>query len=298
MKSMGTRMSLVVSFFEDFMKMRSAQKNIVAVPILVIEPPTLIGSGGYASVTKSYSPAHKQYVVTKKFVIRPDAMERFASEKKILLALDHPNIPKFIKDEKSHTSLNNLSLTLTFCPGLDLFHYITESFPFSRQERKAIAKELCLTLQYAHTSTSSTSGSGVFHRDVKPENVIYDETTKRVYLIDWGLAEFIADIPSVTSCAGSLEYVAPEVISDEKHYGVENDVWSVCVVLYTLMSGVLPYEQKDTFRQRAEAVIKMSMIYYPLKDEGDITFFKSVFTHWKKRPTLQMILEDRWFTLP
>ena len=74
------------------------------------------------------------------------------------------------------------------------------------------------------------------HRDIKPDNImITEENTVR--LIDFGLAA--ASQAKLTAVAGTPYYMAPEVIKGK--YGAQSDLWSLGVVLYTLVSGYLPF---------------------------------------------------------
>ena len=75
------------------------------------------------------------------------------------------------------------------------------------------------------------------HRDIKPENIMITDQGK-VKLIDFGLA--IASRKKYqTDMAGTPDYMAPGVIKG--HYHSKADIWSLGVVLYTLVSGYLPF---------------------------------------------------------
>lgn len=79
---------------------------------------------------------------------------------------------------------------------------------------------------------------GVVHKDIKPENIMVTDNGV-VKLIDFGIdrhSKFAFD-PSKTKTPSF--YMAPEVLNG--HLGAEADLWAVGVVLYTLMSGYLPF---------------------------------------------------------
>ena len=77
----------------------------------------------------------------------------------------------------------------------------------------------------------------IIHRDIKPENIMVTNDDQ-IRLIDFGLAA-VAKKRTLTEFAGTPYYMAPEVI---KHlYGRKSDIWSLGVILYTLLSGYLPF---------------------------------------------------------
>ena len=76
------------------------------------------------------------------------------------------------------------------------------------------------------------------HRDIKPDNImITDNNTVR--LIDFGLSKATRNKKNFTTVAGTPYYMSPEVLNGS--YGKEADIWSLGVVLYTLVSGYLPF---------------------------------------------------------
>jgi serine/threonine protein kinase len=75
------------------------------------------------------------------------------------------------------------------------------------------------------------------HRDIKPENImINDEDEPK--LIDFGLSKTTKK-SSMSTVAGTPFYMAPEVLN--QNYGAKADIWSLGVLLYTMVSGYLPF---------------------------------------------------------
>ena len=89
------------------------------------------------------------------------------------------------------------------------------------------------------------------HRDIKPDNIIVTNDNQ-IRLIDFGLAA-VAKKRTLTDEAGTPYYMAPEVF---KHlYGKRSDIWSLGVILYTLLSGYLPF-QGDNVNELKRNIIR------------------------------------------
>lgn len=89
------------------------------------------------------------------------------------------------------------------------------------------------------------------HRDIKPENFLFKTKTPdaEVKIIDFGLAKKFGDpLNDMHTIVGTPLYIAPEVI--KRSFGKECDVWSIGVMLYTLLCGSPPFTGssfKDVF---------------------------------------------------
>lgn len=93
-------------------------------------------------------------------------------------------------------------------------------------------KKLFRAVNHCHTS-------GIVHRDIKAENVMYGKDGE-VKLIDFGLSKAVANKHStLTTIAGTPYYMAPEVIDSD--YTSQCDIWSLGVIMYVLLSGYMPF---------------------------------------------------------
>jgi serine/threonine protein kinase len=89
---------------------------------------------------------------------------------------------------------------------------------------------------------------GIVHRDIKPENIMINEEDD-VRLIDFGLSK-ASKKKNMQTVAGTPFYMAPEVLNE--NYGSKADIWSLGVLLYTLVSGYLPFQgsnNRDVFQR-------------------------------------------------
>ena len=83
------------------------------------------------------------------------------------------------------------------------------------------------------------------HRDLKPENLLLDYEQK-IRLVDFGLSNTYKHGDTLKTACGSPCYAAPEMIQGKAYYGSRVDVWSCGVILFAMVAGYLPFEDKDT----------------------------------------------------
>ena len=87
---------------------------------------------------------------------------------------------------------------------------------------------------------------GIVHRDLKPGNVFCDQDARVIKIGDYGLSKFIScnNRSGQTEAVGTFHYMAPEVGKGE--YGKEIDIYAVGVILYEMLTGVVPFEGEST----------------------------------------------------
>lgn len=103
----------------------------------------------------------------------------------------------------------------------------------SKDDRIRIFLCLCKTIASFHDL-------GIAHRDLKMENIIFEEKTKLPKIIDFGLSKIFLQGQSVSATVGTLEFMAPEVLKGEFHNHL-CDIWSIGVIGYIIMTGCHPF---------------------------------------------------------
>lgn len=175
---------------------------------------------------------------------------RFARERSILAALNHPNIARLYD---AGTALNGQPyLVLEYVEGVTITAF-ADAAKLSVSARLRLFAQVASAVQYAH-------GLLVIHRDLKPSNILVTDSGE-VRLLDFGIAKlidehaFIApDLTQLTGRALTQQYASPEQVL-EQPVGIASDVYSLGVLLFELMTGRLPYALRQTSRAAMEAAI-------------------------------------------
>jgi formylglycine-generating enzyme required for sulfatase activity len=164
-----------------------------------------------------------------------ETVTRFEQEARTIARLDHPNIVSIF--DVGRTEDGRLYYVMPYLPNGDLS---TRDLREDETAIVAIVRSLVRALGYAHKHC-------VVHRDVKPENVLFDKLD-RPLLADFGIALASSDFARVTregSTIGSSGYMSPEQARGLPIDG-RADLYSLGVVTYEMVSGDLPYHGPDT----------------------------------------------------
>ncbi|PRP76753.1 putative 5-amp-activated protein kinase [Planoprotostelium fungivorum] len=172
-------------------------------------------------------------------------MEHFRRETQIMSKLSHPNIVKLFETIEESTFT---CLVLEYVQGKDLLDTVTDSEDGRIAEHKACEyfQQIVHAVRYLHEN-------GVCHRDLKLENVMIaaNGTCK---LIDFGLANHWEHGKFLRTPCGSAIYAAPEILMRKAYVGPKTDVWSLGVLLYSMVSGTVPWAGDNTHQQLMNAI--------------------------------------------
>ena len=154
-------------------------------------------------------------------------------------------------------------------------------------EARRIFQQIIFGVEYLHTHQVS-------HRDLKPENILIDGDGN-VKLADFGLSNIMKDGIFLYSSCGSPNYAAPELISGKYYNGASIDIWSCGVILYTLLTGSLPFNEKAT----AKLYKKIKECSYTLppnaSDEARDLIFRMLQKDPLDRISIAEIKQHKWF---
>lgn len=143
----------------------------------------------------------------------------------ILLALKgHPNIVS-LDDVVQDQGSRNISLIFEKIENMD---FKSNYQVLTLKDIRHIIKEILIGLEYAHSK-------GIFHRDIKPQNIIIDKQIQTVKIIDWGLAEFFLLSKDYNYRVASRYFKGPELLVDYRYYDYSLDIWS----LGCLLAGII-----------------------------------------------------------
>jgi serine/threonine-protein kinase len=162
--------------------------------------------------------------------------ERFQREIDILSQLDHPHIVRFYE---SGVEAGRYWYAMEHVPGPSLEELREKQGRLPWQEVLAVALQVAPALKHAHDR-------GIIHRDIKPSNLLRveaGEAAGTVKLTDFGIARLFASnhLTITGSVVGTAEYLSPEQAAG-KPVTKRSDLYSLGVVLYTLLTGRTPFE--------------------------------------------------------
>jgi serine/threonine protein kinase len=214
-------------------------------------------------------------------------------EKLVLESINHPYIPKLLdyhSEGLEGTNINTPCLILEYTEGVDLYDFIVDHEPLPLNLVRTIFSRILSGMVYVHSTQT-------IHRDLKPENIIYDHRTQNIKIIDWEFAYRNVDTPDVTAPCGSLHYIAPETydpVLNNIVIGTINDIWSLGVVLYALLSKNLPFDG-DEPRNILDAGTNFQINYdRETIPESSKKLLKRILVHYQSRASLFEISRDPW----
>jgi basic membrane protein A len=201
-------------------------------PYQIVAP---LGEGGMAAVYRAYQPGMERYVALKvlprRFADDPEFSARFQREARILAQLQHPHIlPVFDYGQVEGYSF----IVMPFVPSGTLTDSM-QGQPLPLPRIRQVISQVGDALSYAH-------GRGLVHRDVKPSNVLIDESGNCL-LTDFGLARMVEASVNLTATGtimGTPAYMSPEQGAGSK-IDSRSDIYSLGIILYEMATGRVPY---------------------------------------------------------
>ena len=195
-----------------------------------------LGGGGMAVVYKGHDKFLNRPVTVK--ILRPeftadkDFIARFQREAQAVARLSHPNIVSIYDVGQEE---NIYYLIMEYVHGDNLKNIIAKEGPLPPEKALRIVAQICKALQHAHENK-------IVHRDVKPHNILIT-AGGWAKLTDFGMAREItaATLTYTDTIMGSVHYLSPEQARGQA-VGPKSDLYSLGVVLYEMLTGVVPYQ--------------------------------------------------------
>jgi casein kinase II subunit alpha len=182
-----------------------------------------IGKGKYSQVFLGIHIYKQNKVVLK--ILKPVASRKVNRELRVLLLLQtHPNVMNL-----SCVLNNPVSKIVTLVSD----YYMFDSFDrymklFDKLSLKEYMRQLLVTLDWVHSN-------GVIHRDVKPQNILYNFEAKKMKLIDFGLAEFYSQGKEMSPAVCSRYFKAPELLLGLTNYHYSIDIWAAGIIFASIV---------------------------------------------------------------
>ena len=195
----------------------------------------LLGAGGMGSVylgrdvTLDRPVAIK--VVAAELTTSRVIRERFLQEARTVARLRHASIV----DVYTAGEVDGLLyFVMEYCPGESLHALLDRDKRFDDERAIVALRDLARALAYAHER-------GIVHRDVKPDNILFDKETGRAMLTDFGVAVALTAgeerLTGTGFVLGSPRYMSPEQASGERELDGKSDVYSLGLVAYEMFAG-------------------------------------------------------------
>ncbi|XP_071220382.1 serine/threonine-protein kinase MARK2-like isoform X6 [Salvelinus alpinus] len=248
-----------------------------------------IGKGNFAKVKLARHVLTGKEVAVKiidKTQLNSSSLQKLFREVRIMKLLNHPNIVKLfevIETEKT------LYLIMEYASGGEVFDYLVAHGRMKEKEARAKFRQIVSAVQYCHQKC-------IVHRDLKAENLLLD-ADMNIKIADFGFSnEFTMGNKLDTFC-GSPPYAAPELFQGKKYDGPEVDVWSLGVILYTLVSGSLPFDGQNLKELRERVLRGKYRIPFYMSTDCENLLKKFLILNPTKRGSLEQIMKDRWMNV-
>mmetsp|Transcript_37117 Transcript_37117/g.82576 ORF Transcript_37117/g.82576 Transcript_37117/m.82576 type:complete len:1288 (+) Transcript_37117:271-4134(+) len=206
-----------------------------------------LGRGKHSTVYKGRKKKTIQYYAIKS--VDKSQKARVLQEVRVMHALDHKNILKFIA---WYETTNHLWLILEYCVGGDLVSLLRQDVRLPEPSVHDFGRDLVVALQYLHSNS-------IIYCDLKPSNILLDENG-RLKLGGFGMSRRLADINKtpLTSLPpakrGTPCYMAPELFNDGATHSTASDLWALGCVLYECAMGRPPF-LNSSFNQLVQDIL-------------------------------------------
>ncbi|XP_055719337.1 MAP/microtubule affinity-regulating kinase 3a isoform X15 [Salvelinus fontinalis] len=248
-----------------------------------------IGKGNFAKVKLARHILTGREVAIKiidKTQLNPNSLQKLFREVRIMKLLNHPNIVKLFEVIETERTLY---LVMEYASGGEVFDYLVAHGRMKEKEARAKFRQIVSAVQYCHQKH-------IVHRDLKAENLLLD-ADMNIKIADFGFSnEFTLGNKLDTFC-GSPPYAAPELFQGKKYDGPEVDVWSLGVILYTLVSGSLPFDGQNLKELRERVLRGKYRIPFYMSTDCENLLKRFLVLNPAKRGTFEQIMKDRWINV-
>uniref|UniRef100_A0A1A8PAG6 MAP/microtubule affinity-regulating kinase 3 n=1 Tax=Nothobranchius rachovii TaxID=451742 RepID=A0A1A8PAG6_9TELE len=245
-----------------------------------------IGKGNFAKVKLARHILTGREVAIKiidKTQLNPNSLQKLFREVRIMKILNHPNIVKLFEVIETERTLY---LVMEYASGGEVFDYLVAHGRMKEKEARAKFRQIVSAVQYCHQKH-------IVHRDLKAENLLLD-ADMNIKIADFGFSNEFTLANKLDTFCGSPPYAAPELFQGKKYNGPEVDVWSLGVILYTLVSGSLPFDGQNLKELRERVLRGKYRIPFYMSTDCENLLKRFLVLNPAKRGTLEQIMKDRW----
>ncbi|XP_045391683.1 inhibitor of nuclear factor kappa-B kinase subunit beta isoform X4 [Lemur catta] len=238
-----------------------------------------LGTGGFGNVIRWHNQETGEQIAIKQCrqELSPRNRERWCLEIQIMRRLSHPNVvaARDVPEGMQNLAPNDLPLlAMEYCQGGDLRKYLNQFENCCGLREGAILtllSDIASALRYLHENR-------IIHRDLKPENIVLQQGEQRLIhkIIDLGYAKELDQGSLCTSFVGTLQYLAPELLEQQK-YTVTVDYWSFGTLAFECITGFRPFlpnwqPVQCVLAQRLEKWLQLMLMWHPRQRGTDPTY--------------------------
>uniref|UniRef100_A0A8C1SYL1 non-specific serine/threonine protein kinase n=1 Tax=Cyprinus carpio TaxID=7962 RepID=A0A8C1SYL1_CYPCA len=250
-----------------------------------------IGKGNFAKVKLARHVLTSKEVAVKiidKTQLNSSSLQKVSLLLHVLIC-DHVSLSPPVKLFEVIDTEKTLYLIMEYASGGEVFDYLVAHGRMKEKEARAKFRQIVSAVQYCHQKC-------IVHRDLKAENLLLD-ADMNIKIADFGFSnEFTMGNKLDTFC-GSPPYAAPELFQGKKYDGPEVDVWSLGVILYTLVSGSLPFDGQNLKELRERVLRGKYRIPFYMSTDCENLLKKFLILNPTKRGSLEQIMKDRWMNV-
>eukprot|EP00127_Corallochytrium_limacisporum_P004237 Clim_evm182s157 gene=Clim_evmTU182s157 len=245
-----------------------------------------LGRGNFAKVKLAKHILTGQQVAVKiidKTALSQTSLGKLFREVRIMKMLNHPNI---IKLYEVIDTTRTLYLVLEYASGGEVFDYLVTHGKMKEREAREKFRQILCAVDYCHRNH-------VIHRDLKAENLLFDKDMN-IKIADFGFGNTFTPGTKLDTFCGSPPYAAPELFQGRKYDGPEVDIWSLGVILYTLVSGSLPFDGSNLKELRAKVLRGKYRVPFYMSTDCENLINRFLVVNSIKRITMTEVYEEKW----
>eukprot|EP00474_Spongospora_subterranea_P001146 CRZ01604.1 hypothetical protein [Spongospora subterranea] len=247
-----------------------------------------IGEGGFSKIYRArHRTTGKDVAIKSLDKMLKHSRDTFLIEVKLLNAVNHESV---INIHETYEDKHAYYIILDLLRGKDLFEVLdAKRDVFSEVIAATLIRSMMEAVRYCHNKN-------IVHLDLKPENFVFEKASdiNRLVLVDFGLGRIVRDDAYYRDRVGSMQYIAPEMIEETSVCsGVTLkacDLWSMGVILYILVTGLIPFSNWEEVK-----VGRLRLTKSMSKELRDL--LKNLLTRdTHKRLTADQVLNHPWLT--
>ncbi|CAH8824316.1 unnamed protein product [Trichobilharzia szidati] len=248
-----------------------------------------LGRGNFAKVKLAQHVSTGREVAVKvidKTQLNQASLKKLFREVNIMKMLNHPNIVRLYEVIESE---RHVYLVMEYAENGEVFDHLVSHGRMKEREARAAFRQIVSAVEYCHQKK-------IVHRDLKAENLLFDGYFN-VKLADFGFSNLFDGSKKLDTFCGSPPYAAPELFQGRKYDGPEVDVWSLGVILYTLVSGSLPFDAQHLKDLQERVLRGKYRVPFYMSTDCEALLRKLLVLNPSKRVTLRNVMSDKWLNI-